>query len=189
MRFLDHFDLLAPIYDYLIRSPDISQIVELLDLPPSGRLLDVGGGTGRIARLLAHRARFLVVTDESLKMLAQAQHNSTLEIAASYSENLPFPIACFERIIMVDAFHHIRDQDLSLQELWRVLAPGGRILIEEPNIHHFAVKLLALGEKILLMRSHIISPERIGQKLSQLGADVSIHPDQSNVRIVAVKAQ
>jgi len=39
--------------------------------------------------------------------------------------------------------------------------PGGRIIIEEPDIRNFRVKLLALGEKLALMRSHFLSPQQI----------------------------
>ena len=38
------------------------------------------------------------------------------------------------------------------------LAPGGRLVIEEPDIRHWAVKLVALAEKVLLMRSHFYTP-------------------------------
>jgi demethylmenaquinone methyltransferase/2-methoxy-6-polyprenyl-1,4-benzoquinol methylase len=42
-----------------------------------------------------------------------------------------------------------------------VLKPGGRIVIEEPDIRTFAVKLIALGETILLMGSHFLTPDQI----------------------------
>jgi hypothetical protein len=42
-----------------------------------------------------------------------------------------------------------------------VLAHGGRMVIEEPDINHFLVKLVALGEKIALMRSRFIAPEQL----------------------------
>jgi demethylmenaquinone methyltransferase/2-methoxy-6-polyprenyl-1,4-benzoquinol methylase len=48
-----------------------------------------------------------------------------------------------------------------VRELVRVLAPGGRLVVEEPDIAHWGVKLVALGEKLLLMRSHFYAPEAI----------------------------
>ena len=63
----------------------------------------------------------------------------------------------FDRVIMVDALHHVKDYRITIHELWRVLMPGGRIVIEEPDIQTFPVKLMALVEKIALMRSHFIS--------------------------------
>jgi demethylmenaquinone methyltransferase/2-methoxy-6-polyprenyl-1,4-benzoquinol methylase len=66
-----------------------------------------------------------------------------------------------DRILMVDAFHHLLDQVQTVRELARVLSPGGRLVIQEPDIRHWAVKLVALGEKILLMRSHFYSAQEI----------------------------
>ena len=83
------------------------------------------------------------------------------------SEELPFADAAFDRIIMIDAFHHLRDQEQAAREMVRVLAPGGRLVIQEPDIAHWGVKLVALGEKVLLMRSRFYAPEAIGAILSR----------------------
>jgi len=50
-----HFDFLAPFYDRVIRPADVSHLSRLAGLPCAGRLLDAGGGTGRIADSLAER--------------------------------------------------------------------------------------------------------------------------------------
>jgi demethylmenaquinone methyltransferase/2-methoxy-6-polyprenyl-1,4-benzoquinol methylase len=76
---------------------------------------------------------------------------------------------------MVDAFHHVCDQQQTAAELLRVLAPGGRLVVEEPNIETLTVKLIALAEKLALMRSHFLSPSAIAQMFRSLGAQVSIH--------------
>ena len=44
------FHRLAPFYDYLIRRPQADRLRDLLDLPPNGVMVDVGGGTGRRSR-------------------------------------------------------------------------------------------------------------------------------------------
>ena len=75
---------------------------------------------------------------------------------------------------MVDALHHVFDQRQTSSELWRVLKPGGRIIIIEPNILKFVVKLIAFGEKILLMRSHFLPPEEIVALFTNLNSHVQL---------------
>lgn len=156
---LDHFDIIAPIYARVTYSA-LEKMRELAGLPVKGRLLDIGGGTGRVATALLGEVDEVVIADLSMGMLKRA-HRSTLKPVCSHSESLPFPDVFFERVIMVDALHHVIDQPASAREMLRVLKPGGRIIIEEPDIRTFPVKLIALAEKLLLMRSHFLSPVQI----------------------------
>jgi demethylmenaquinone methyltransferase/2-methoxy-6-polyprenyl-1,4-benzoquinol methylase len=59
----------------------------------------------------------------------------------------------------------------------RVLKTGGRMVIEEPNINHFRVKLIALAEKIALMQSHFMYPEEIRNELTGHGLRAHIEKD------------
>ncbi len=61
----------------------------------------------------------------------------------------------------MDAFHHFADQPIALNELWRVLRPGGMLMIEEPDISHLSVKLIALLEKALLMQSTFLKSSEL----------------------------
>jgi len=186
MAGFEHFDFLAPLYDHVIHAPDTDALLDLLDPQPSDNLLDAGGGTGRIARKIAGNFRSVVITDASMPMLRQAQDNG-LALFSCYSESMPFIDGSFSKIIMVDALHHIFDHQQTLAELWRVLAPSGTLVIEEPDIRLFGVKLLALAEKLALFRSHFLSAERISVILKDLGASPTIHPDPPNVRVVVRK--
>ena len=138
-------------------------MLEVGDFPSDGRLLDVGGGTGRVASALRSYAKIIIVADPSFGMLKFAASKPGLQVAAAFSERLPFPEDFFERVIMVDALHHVVDQNATAHELIRVLKPGGRIIIEEPDIRTFSAKLVALFEKLLLMRSHFLSPDKIAE--------------------------
>lgn len=171
---LDHFGWLAPVYDRLIKPREEDPLHDVAGLPVKGRLLDAGGGTGRIAQTLIHLAGQVVVADLSYKMLAEAARKDHLQVVNSHSERLPFPDNEFERIIMVDALHHVCDQQETAGELYRVLAPGGRLVIEEPDLQHWAVKLIALGEKLALMRSHFLSPPRIANLFDHSAAMVNV---------------
>ncbi len=161
MPLIDHFSLIAPLYDRVAKPPDAEHLRNLARLPVEGRLLDVGGGTGRISFALKSWVTGVVVADSSFGMLAQAKMKEGLTPVGANAEQLPFPGESFERVIMVDALHHVWDYHWTLAELWRVLKPGGRIMIEEPDIRALATKIMALFEKLALMRSHVISPIRI----------------------------
>jgi SAM-dependent methyltransferase len=186
---LDHFALVAPYYEQVISPANLAPLLELLDLPPHGRLLDVGGGTGRVAGALAGRVGQLVLADPSLPMLRQATAKNGLQPANAVAEQLPFPPGCFDRILMVDALHHVADQWRTAGELMRVLAPGGRMVIEEPNIAHLSVKLVALAEKLVLMQSHFLHPQRIQALFEALGGRVTLHslPDDVNAWVLVTK--
>lgn len=173
----DHFGFLAPFYENFIKPKSPDQLSRLLDLPTTGILLDVGGGTGRVSGFFIDKVDQVIIADLSEKMLLQSLGKEGLEPICSHAEKLPFPDKYFERVIMVDALHHVCDQKETAQELWRVLKPGGMIIIEEPDIRHWAVKLVALGEKIALMRSHFLSPRQIGELYQVHTDDIQIHRD------------
>lgn len=158
---LDHFSLLAPFYEFFIQPKNPEKISSLAQLPSDGIILDVGGGTGRVAQYLRGKAAQILVADESFKMLQEAQKKGGLRPVLSLAENLPFQNDSFDCIIMVDAFHHVADQHKTVDELWRILRPGGRIIIEEPDIHFLRVKFMAIAEKLALMRSHFLRPQQI----------------------------
>ena len=65
-------------------------MVEMAILPAKGALLDVGGGTGRMAAALADLASMVIVADLSIDMLEQARNKGVLQTVCSHSEKLPF---------------------------------------------------------------------------------------------------
>lgn len=157
----DHFSLIAPLYNRHHEYSSLKTMIEVAALPTKGRLLDVGGGTGRVASALFGQAGWIVIADPSMGMLRFANSRPGIQVTSACSENLPFPDGFFQRVIMVDALHHVVNQTSTARELLRVLEPGGRLVIEEPDIRTFGVKLIALVEKLLLMRSRFYLPEQI----------------------------
>jgi ubiquinone/menaquinone biosynthesis C-methylase UbiE len=182
-----HFDLLAPLYETFLPSREPQELWALAGLPVSGALLDAGGGTGRVAQFLLGKADPIVVADLSHRMLAEARRKSGLHPVCSRTERLPFPDGSFARIIMVDAFHHVYNQPQTAEELWRLLQPGGRLVIEEPDLRAFAVKLIAGGEKLAMMRSHFLSPPRIAGMFQYPNARVRVETEKANAWIIVEK--
>ncbi|NWG18795.1 MAG: methyltransferase domain-containing protein [Chloroflexi bacterium] len=165
----DHFDILAPVYDRLIGPPDPARLRALLRLPVSGWLLDAGGGTGRVAAALRPYVGGLVISDQSRPMLRRARDKQALHPVQAQVHRLPFPAGFFGRILVVDALHHFLDQPAAARELARVLAPGGRLVVEEPDIARPAVKLVALAERMALMGSTFLAPDVVRDLLATQG--------------------
>lgn len=183
---MDHFRLIAPIYDRVMAPPDVGRLQGLLDLPAAGKLLDVGGGTGRVAQALRGLVDEAVVLDESHRMLEQALLKG-LTVVQGQAERLPFADGTFARVLVVDAFHHLADQGQAAAELLRVLAPGGRLVVEEPNVEQAAVRVLAFAERVALMRSRFRTPAQVQEMLEAAGARVSLYREGRTFWAVACK--
>ena len=99
----DLFSWIAPIYDRIF-SPAGPEILSWLEVRVGEVVLDVGGGTGRVAEALKGKARVIVV-DPSLGMVARAKRKG-LMVCVARAESLPFPSEFADGVIVVDAFHH-----------------------------------------------------------------------------------
>ena len=174
MFVFDHFGFLAPVYDRLIKPKAPEYLWELLQLPTDGLLLDAGGGTGRVAQFMVEKSAGVVLADLSIKMLMEAHHKGEFSRVCSHTEGFPFPNDSFSRILMVDALHHVCDQPQTADELWRVLEPGGYLVIEEPDLRTLTVKLVALAEKLAFMRSHFLAPPDIATLFEFPQADIRV---------------
>lgn len=184
---MDHFDFIAPLYDRLAGTPDRARFQKMLNLPCAGRLLDAGGGTARISSILSDMVGQVVVNDLSHHMLKQAGKKTVLPVR-SLVEQLPFADQTFERILIVDALHHFKDQHRSIHELLRVLKSGGRLAIEEYDPNHRVVRLLALAEKVMGMRSRFLRPAEIREMMGSNGTSIKIeHPNRYTAWIIADK--
>jgi demethylmenaquinone methyltransferase/2-methoxy-6-polyprenyl-1,4-benzoquinol methylase len=174
LAMFDHFNLLAPLYDRVFQPPDLQQFIRLLELPAEGCLLDAGGGTGRVSNELRPLVDEIVITDISRGMLEQAVSKNGLNVSQAQAEMLPFPEETFSRVIVVDALHHFRDQRGAVLDLIRVLRNGGRLLIQEPDINFWQVKMIAFAEKLALMGSRFYAPVAIKQMAESFGCRAQI---------------
>lgn len=183
----DPFARIAPLYGRLSHRGDVSTLLEVLRPTPDEWVLDVGGGTGRVARRLSERARGVVVVDLSAAMLRRGKPEPGVLRARAAAEALPFADSAFSRIVVVDAFHHFASRPAATRELWRVLAPGGRLVIEEPDIRQRAVRMIAFGEWLMRFGSVFWDPPRIAAAFTYLGAKATVLPNEGYVSHVLVE--
>ena len=112
-----------------------SHVNSLLDTLPITTALDVGTGTGRYALKLARRGATVTAIDQSPEMLALAQNAACAEgltidfQLASLDNDLPFASDRFDFLICTLMLCHVPNLVHAIQEFYRVLQPGGHLLI------------------------------------------------------------
>ena len=99
------------------------------------RVLDAGSGSGYGTGILARAATEVVGVDVDAEAVldAQAVAPDNADIVAGDLTALPFADGAFEVCVCFETIEHVDDQATALDELRRVLAPGGLLIISSPN--------------------------------------------------------
>lgn len=125
------FDTLADRYDAWYDTPKGAAIfreelacLELVCPRREGRWVEVGVGTGRFASALGIAEGI----DPSAKMLKYAARRG-IQTHRGIAENLPFPDGAFDDVLMVLTLCFVENAGEALRECWRVLCPGGTLLL------------------------------------------------------------
>lgn len=135
------FDAQATTYDATMQGAHARRLyphvlAALADVPTQGELLDLGCGTGALARLVLEDGPQRRVTglDLAPNMVAQARANlrsfgERANVMEGDSDRLPFRDESFDAAYCNDSFHHYPDPEKATFELWRVLRPGGLLVV------------------------------------------------------------
>jgi SAM-dependent methyltransferase len=112
-----------------------------LDLPRGARVVDLGGGSGWVAELLARFGLRPVVLDVARSLLRLARQRFAASglpgrVLAGDMTRLPLRNASVDALIAIDTLHHVDDLAAVLAEARRVLVAGGCFLIAEPGEGH-----------------------------------------------------
>lgn len=157
------------------------------------KVLDLAGGSGDLTRLLAERVGsggHVVMSDINAEMLGVGRDRllddgfgKKVSVVQANAEALPFSSQSFDVVSIAFGLRNVTDKTLVLEEMYRILKPGGRALILEFS----ELKLPALQKiydafsfKLLPKLGELIAKD--GSSYRYLAESIRVHPNQEALR-------
>lgn len=115
----------------------------LLRLVPRINIADLGAGEGTLSQLLAERANKVYCIDSSKSMvrigteLAKKKNLSNLVYKQGDIEKVPLPSKSVDLALMSQSLHHAQRPEKALTEAFRILKPGGQLVVLDLKKHQF----------------------------------------------------
>ena len=173
--------------------------IERSGVRPGQSVLDLAGGTGdlaaRLSRLAGPKGE-VVVGDINASMLQVGRErlldrgiSGNLRFVQANAECLPFPDGSFDCVTIAFGLRNVTDKEQALKSIFRVLKPGGRLLVLEfstpvtpglgPLYDLYSFKLLPLMGRVLA------SDENSYRYLAE---SIRMHPDQETLKSMMEQA-
>lgn len=113
----------------------------LKQIPQRSSILDLAGGFGRLAPLYAPLFQHCLLVDPSKRLLKEAQKYlkdfSNIEMKQESVEKIPTANSTFDVVLLIRLVHHLPNPSSAFREIYRVLKPGGFLIVEFANKIHF----------------------------------------------------
>lgn len=176
-RLADRYESVTSAYD-LARRLDVLVDEFLGDVDLRGRLvLDGGCGPGRASERLRARGARVVALDLAPRMLALATARGAARAAVGDVARLPFGEGTFDVVLSTEVIEHTPDPLDSARELYRVLRPGGHLVLSTPN---WLWQPVVRAASLLRLRpfdglENFPRPAALRRALEVAGADVRDH--------------
>jgi len=194
------FDSVAGKYDVMndVMSLGIHRLwkrftIELSGVRKGSRVLDLAGGTGdlaaRLARIVGADGE-VVLADINAAMLEHGRARlldegiaGNVRFVQANAEGLPFPDNYFDCITIAFGLRNVTDKDAALRSMYRVLKPGGRLLVLEfskPTLPGLAPLYDLYSFKLLPLMGKLIAND--AESYKYLAESIRMHPDQNTLR-------
>ena len=159
------FKVYSKQYDRFMRKFSLDKnelIIKTLKNVYGLEILDIGGGTGTLAKELIHLGANVTILDPEINMTKIAKKKcKEIKIINGYSDNINLRDSSIDLVIMRDSFHHILKKEETLEECKRVLKKDGRILIYEFDKKSFVGRVIFIFETLCFERIKMLTMKEI----------------------------
>ena len=146
---------------------------------PMARILELGGGQSGLTALLYPHALVVNLELDARYASAPCNRQARVRFLCADATRIPFADASFDAVTMFDVIEHIPDDSRAMAEVFRVLRPGGVLLVSTPNErwrfpYYGAMKALCPSEETMFAEwGHV----RRGYSVQQLERLVGLRCD------------
>ena len=188
----DNYDLMNDLMSFGVHRLWKRFTVGMADLKPGQCVLDLAGGTGDLTRLMSPRVGregLVVLSDINAAMLGNGRSQlldkgiaGNVEFARANAEQLPFRDNSFDLVTMAFGLRNVTDKQQALDSIYRVLRPGGRLLVLEFSRPVAALKPAYdfYSFSILPKLGRLVARDEASYRY--LAESIRMHPDQQTLR-------
>jgi demethylmenaquinone methyltransferase/2-methoxy-6-polyprenyl-1,4-benzoquinol methylase len=172
--------------------------IQLSGVRPGHKVLDLAGGTGDLAKLIAPivgKTGEVVLSDINDAMLGVGRERmedagliGNIRYVQANAEVLPFPDNYFDCVTIAFGLRNVTDKDKALRAMHRVLKPGGRLLVLEFSKPHGYIKPLydVYSFSALPLMGKLIAND--ADSYRYLAESIRKHPDQETLKSMMANA-
>lgn len=193
------FDSVASRYDVMndLMSAGLHRLwkrytIDQAALRPGNTVLDLAGGTGDLAKAFSAKVGkdgHVILADINAAMLSQGRSrlvdagvSGNVSIAQVDAQNLPFEDATFDCVTIAFGLRNVTDKDAALASMFRVLKPGGKVMILEFSKPNKAIKPAydLYSFKVLPTIGKLVAQD--SESYQYLAESIRMHPDQETLK-------
>ncbi len=167
--------------------------VDICQIRPGHKILDVAGGTGDLAIKMAEKTGIkgqVILSDINSSMLKEGRdkiidsgHFENIQLCQLNAENLPFPDNHFDCITIGFGLRNVTDKDAALRSFYRCLKPGGKAIILE--FSHVTSEVLqtiydSYSFRILPKLGKMVTDDE--DSYQYLAESIRMHPNQETLK-------